>query len=143
MITMTRARAIAPAVLGALLALATPGRAQDRNAVITGKVTSEVGQPIEGANVYINDLSLSVGTTAQGNYTINIPSARVMGQAVNLRVRAFGHQPAVLPIRIVAGSQTFNFTLKQDVNRLSEVVVTGCAVVTSTALSAVRFASRR
>src|SRR5438093_579706 len=125
MITMTRARAIAPAVLGALLALATPGRAQDQNAVITGKVTSEVGQPIEGANVYINDLSLSVGTTAQGNYTINIPSARVMGQAVNLRVRAFGHQPAVLPIRIVAGSQTFNFTLKQDVNRLSEVVVTG------------------
>jgi hypothetical protein len=93
--------------------------------VITGKVTSEAGQPIDQANVYINDLSISVATNAQGAYTITIPAVRVQGQAVNLRVRAIGYQPGVVPIRITAGSQTQNFSLKQDVNRLNEVVVTG------------------
>src|SRR6185503_9900968 len=39
--------------------------------------------------------------------------------------RAFGYQPGVRPVRITEGTQTLDFTLKQDVNRLSEVIVTG------------------
>ena len=58
-------------------------------------------------------------------YTINIPAARVLGQAVNLRVRAVGYGPGAVAIRITAGSQTQDFSLKKDINRLSEVVVTG------------------
>lgn len=123
MTTMHRARAIAAAVSSVLLAL--PAAAQAQNAVITGKVTSEFGQPVEQANVYINDLTISVPTNAQGVYTITIPAARVSGQQLNLRVRAIGYQPGLRPIRITAGSQTQDFTLKQDVNRLNEVVVTG------------------
>src|SRR5512143_2027847 len=123
MTTMHRARAIAAAVSSVLLAL--PAAAQAQNAVITGKVTSEFGQPVEQANVYINDLTISVPTNAQGVYTITIPAARVSGQQLNLRVRAIGYQPGLRPIRITAGSQTQDFTLRQDVNRLNEVVVTG------------------
>ena len=123
MTTMHRARAIAAAMTGLVLAL--PVAAQAQTAVITGKVTSEFGQPIEQANVYINDLTISVPTNAQGVYTITIPAARVSGQQLNLRVRAIGYQPGLRPIRITAGSQTQDFTLKQDVNRLNEVVVTG------------------
>src|SRR5712671_2439042 len=100
--TMHRARATAAALLGGLLALPVAG-AQAQNAVITGKVTSEFGQPVDQANVYINDLSISVGTNAQGVYTITIPGARVTGQAANLRVRAIGYQPGLRPIRITAG----------------------------------------
>src|SRR5215207_80951 len=123
-ITTKRARAIGAALLSLGLALPVAG-AQAQNAVITGKVTSEFGQPVDQANVYINDLAISVGTNAQGAYTITIPAARVTGQQVNLRVRAIGYQPGLRPIRIAAGSQTQDFALKQDINRLNEVVVTG------------------
>ncbi|HET9453774.1 MAG TPA: SusC/RagA family TonB-linked outer membrane protein [Gemmatimonadaceae bacterium] len=121
----TRVRAIVMALFAALVAVATPGQAAAQNAVITGKVTTEFGQAVEGANVFISEMSISVGTNAAGDYTINIPAARVQGQQVNLRVRAFGYQPQVRPVRVTAGSQTFNFSMKQDVNRLAEVVVTG------------------
>jgi TonB-linked SusC/RagA family outer membrane protein len=124
-ITKNRARVFAAALLGALFVAPAAVQAQTQSAVITGKVTSEFGQPIDQANVYINDVSVSVPTNAQGVYTITIAGARVQGQAVNLRVRAIGYQPAVIPIRITAGNQTHDFQLKQDVNRLNEVVVTG------------------
>lgn len=121
----TTARAALLALVTALFALATPRAALAQNAVITGKVTSEVGQPIDRAHVYINDLNISVPTTEQGDYTITIPAARVMGQQVNLRARALGFAPGVRLIRLTAGTQTVNFSMKQDVNRLDEIVVTG------------------
>ena len=65
--------------------------------------------------------------------------ARV-GQAVNLRVRAIGFQPGVCPFGSRRGSQTQNFTLKQDINRLNEVVVTG---VVGEGVGAVEGAVRR
>ncbi|HEU4994254.1 MAG TPA: SusC/RagA family TonB-linked outer membrane protein [Gemmatimonadaceae bacterium] len=120
----TRARAVAIAVVSALLTAAA-GEAQAQQATITGRVLSDFGTALEGANVYISDLAISVGTNAQGNFTITIPEARVQGQQVNLRVRAIGYTPDVRPIRITAGTQTVNFQLKQDVNRLDEIVVTG------------------
>jgi Ca-activated chloride channel homolog len=95
-----------------------------RTAVLTGTVTSETGASIQGANVYINDLGIATLTSAEGTYTITIPAARVQGQLVTLRVRAVGYAPQVRPVRVTDGSQTFNFQLKQDVNRLEEIVVT-------------------
>lgn len=121
----TRARAILVAVAGALIAMGTPTQAEAQGAVITGKVTSEFGSNVEGANIYINDMGISILTNVEGSYTISIPAARVNGQLVNLRVRAVGYQPQVRPVRVNAGTQTFNFVLKQDVNRLDEIVVTG------------------
>src|SRR6185295_6360824 len=140
-ITTKRARTIGAALLGLVLALPVAS-AQAQNAVITGKVTSEFGQPVDQANVYINDLAISVGTNAQGVYTITVPAARVSGQAINLRVRAIGYQPGLRPIKLTAGSQTQDFALKQDVNRLNEVVVTG-TVGEGTERSKVPFAISR
>src|SRR5688572_4421530 len=122
---ITRAHAMVIAVVGVLLALGTPRHAQAQNSVLTGRVTSEFGQAIEGANIYINDLGISILTNTEGSYTINIPAARVNDQLVNLRVRAVGYQPQTRPVRMTAGTQTFNFLLKQDINRLDEIVVTG------------------
>lgn len=122
--TMHRARALGAGIFGLVFAL--PLAAQEgQTAVITGKVTSEFGQPIDQANVYLNELNVSVGTNAQGVYTITIAGARVTGQQVNLRVRAIGYQPGLRPIRVTGGNQTQDFALKQDINRLNEVVVTG------------------
>jgi TonB-linked SusC/RagA family outer membrane protein len=125
MITMNRVRAIAGAVLSVALTMPTTVAAQAQGAVITGKVTAESGQPLQGANVFITELAASVGANNDGVFTINVPSARVMNQQVTVRVRAIGFTPDVRLIRVTPGSQTVNFTLKQDVNRLSEVVVTG------------------
>ena len=123
--TMTRARLSAGALLGVLLAVPLAGRAQAQNSVVTGKVTTEFGQPLEGANVYIAEMTISVGTNANGAYTITVPAARASGQQIVLRVRAFGYLPQARPLRLTGGSQTADFALKQDVNRLQEVVVTG------------------
>ncbi len=121
---LRRLRWTALALLGFLLAVPAT-RAQAQNATITGKVLSESGQALEFANVYLNELSVSVPTNAQGVFSISIPAARVLGQAVNLRVRAVGYVPGVIAIRITPGSQSHDFSLKKDINRLSEVVVTG------------------
>src|SRR5829696_4072291 len=122
-------------IVGALLlaaALAPAATAQAQSAVITGKVSTETGQPIIGANVFITEMTVSVATNQQGMYTITIPAARVNGQTVTVRARTFGYRPAMRPVRVTAGTQTIEFSLQQDVNRLSAVVVTGVTAGTET-----------
>lgn len=140
MITMHRVRVIAATLLSVLLALPA-SKAHAQAAVITGKVSNDFGQPVEAANVQITELSLSAFTTSTGAYTITVPAARVAGQQLNLRVRAIGYQPGIRPITIRAGNQTVDFALKQDINRLNEVVVTGS--VEGTERSKVPFAVGR
>jgi TonB-linked SusC/RagA family outer membrane protein len=122
---MRRAGTFVLALFGMLVVLAPAGAQGQAPLTITGKVTSEFGQPLDGANVLLNELIISVRTNAQGVYTIVVPAARVNGQAVNLRARAIGYSAGVIAIRVTAGNQTHDFALKQDLNRLSEVVVTG------------------
>jgi TonB-linked SusC/RagA family outer membrane protein len=108
-----------------VLAAGVPSRAQAQSATITGRVTSDQGVALPGANVYITELSVSVGTNPQGAYTIVVPAARVSGQTAQLRVRSVGFTPQNKAVTVSPGSQTVNFELKTDVLRLSEVVVTG------------------
>ena len=113
------------AALSLVVVTATQAEAQAQNAVLNGRVTSVHGNPIEYANVYIQELNVSVGTSSSGTYTITIPGARVSGQNVVLRVRAIGHKPATRAVTISAGTQTFDFQLETDATRLSELVITG------------------
>ena len=113
--------------LTAVLALVVmvPAKLFAQSATITGKVTNANGEPLLAANVTIDALTVSQGTNASGQYTIVIPGARVTGQQVMLRVRAIGYAPVAKAITLSAGSQTQDFQLKEDVNKLSQVVVTG------------------
>jgi TonB-linked SusC/RagA family outer membrane protein len=113
------------------LAGAAPVQAQGQSAVITGRVTTPQGQPLQGANVYITELNISVGSNAAGRYTITVPAQRVSGQSVQVRVRSIGYKPIAKPVTIAAGNQTVDFALVEDVNRLDEVVVTGVAAGTA------------
>src|SRR3954464_4290162 len=71
MITMNRVRALAAALLGVVLvAPSANAQAGSGAAVINGTVQSEFGRPLEAANVYITELSISVPTSAEGKYTI-------------------------------------------------------------------------
>jgi TonB-linked SusC/RagA family outer membrane protein len=119
-------RRLGASILGLLLSVGSAEIAQAQNAAtITGRITAEGGQPLFGANITIEALAISVGTNEEGRYTMAIPGARVRGQQVVLRVRSFGYVPDQKTITLEGGSQSHDFTLKQDVNRLSQVVVTG------------------
>ncbi|MBP7549783.1 MAG: SusC/RagA family TonB-linked outer membrane protein [Gemmatimonadaceae bacterium] len=119
-------RRLSASILALLLSLTTAMTASAQaGAVVTGTVKSDAGQPLFGANVTIEALNISVGSGEDGRFTINVPGARIRGQQVVLRARAIGYVPMVKTITLNAGSQTQDFELKQDVNRLSQVVVTG------------------
>lgn len=105
-------------------------QAAAQEAVITGRVNSQQGQPLYGANVYIAEMNISVGANEAGVYRITIPAPRVQGQTVRLRARILGFAPQDTAITISAGTQTVNFTLREDPTRLAEVVVTGVAKAT-------------
>ena len=113
----------------AVLAFVTPSLALAQ-AVITGRVVSDQGQPLGGANVLVPELNMSVGTNQAGAYTITVPAARVTGQSVTVRARAIGFRPSTSPITLSAGTQTVNFNLTKDLTELSAVVVTGVTKAT-------------
>ncbi|MGQ0639772.1 MAG: SusC/RagA family TonB-linked outer membrane protein, partial [Gemmatimonadaceae bacterium] len=100
---------------------------------VSGRVRSEQGQNLQAANVFITELSISTGTNEQGAYRITIPAERVRGQTVSLRVRSIGFAPQQRQITLTSGALTQDFELKLDVNRLSEVVVTGTTGATEKA----------
>jgi TonB-linked SusC/RagA family outer membrane protein len=121
------------AFAGLLLFAGAAVEAQGQAAVITGRVTSDQGQPIAGANVIIPELNVSVGTNQEGRYTITIPAARVANQNVTMRARAIGYVPASINIVVRPEQRTADFALRTDVNRLAEVVVTGVSGATEQA----------
>jgi len=129
----SRFRRLVPLVAAAVLGVVNgaTAQAQGQSAVVTGRVLSNKGQPLFGANVFITEMNISAGTNEAGRYTITIPAERVHGQSAILRVRSIGQKPVSKPILITAGSQVADFTLAEDVNQLEAVVVTGVASATS------------
>src|SRR2546423_13885007 len=79
------------ATLALLVAGARSARAQD--AVIRGTITSDRGEPVAGANVLVEELRMGVLTNATGQFTLQIPGARVRGEPVGARVRGIGLKP--------------------------------------------------
>ncbi len=140
MTQLSRSRRVTRWMAAALFGLfgALPAVAQTQSATIVGRVLTPQGQPLTGANVYITEMNVSVGTNAAGRYTITIPGERVRGQTAMLRIRSIGYKPEARSIRITPGAQTVDFQLAEDVNRLENVVVTG--VATGTAARNVPFA---
>ncbi len=109
----------------ALATLAPLAVQAQQQATLTGRVTDEGGQPLDGATIFIAELNTGGLTNAQGRYSIVIPAARVRGQEVTVQARFIGYTAVSQRITLSGGSIETNFTLKQDVNRLSQVVVTG------------------
>ena len=133
--TMMLRRTRTASVLAAVALAAFPGLALAQGATISGVVKSGQGQVLQAANVRIAELNVSVGTNALGEYRINVAADRVRGQAVTLSARAVGYKPQSRQVTISPGAQDQNFTLMFDVNRVSEVVVTGDRVDTVRSMS--------
>ena len=114
----------------ATVALVGVASAQGQTAVLTGRVLSDQGQPLAGANIAVPELGISVATNQAGSYTITVPAARVTGQGITLRARDQFTSPVTSALRLTGGPQTVDFSLKHDLAQLSAVVVTGVTAAT-------------
>jgi TonB-linked SusC/RagA family outer membrane protein len=119
---LARARVAIGLALATLAPLSVQAQQQ---ATLTGRVTDEGGQPLDGATIFIAELNQGGLTNAQGRYSIVVPAARVRGQEVTIQARFIGYTAESKRITLSGGSIETNFALKQDINRLSQVVVTG------------------
>jgi TonB-linked SusC/RagA family outer membrane protein len=116
----------------ALLGLGSQPVVGQQQATISGRVTSDRGDPLAGATVIINSTNFGGATNASGAYTITISASSARGQTVTLTARALGFKPISRQITLNMGLQEQNFELAADPLRLDELVVTGVSEATST-----------
>jgi len=89
---------------------------------ITGTVTTETGQPVEGAQVSIPSTRNGAVTGADGRYNI----VGVAPGSYQLRVQRIGYAPQTQQVTVGAAEPaTANFQLQAQAASLSEVVVVG------------------
>ena len=87
---------------------------------ITGKVVDPLGESVIGASIHIRETIYATITDIDGNFTLNVPS-NIESNAV-LVVKYLGF----LEVQQTIGNNTnFNITLREDVQKLDEVVVVG------------------
>lgn len=84
---------------------------------ITGRVTSENGEPLEGVTVTVKGTPVATTTNNEGNYRIVIPR-----DGTTLVFTSVGYATQESPI---GSSATINITLKESIRDLDEVVVIG------------------
>src|SRR6185437_3676560 len=92
-----------------------------QQATITGRVTSQAGQPLADARVSLVGTVLSAGTNLDGQYTLRgVPSG-----TVEVRVNRVGFQEVKKAVTVAAGaSASLDFVMQQAVVQLQEIVTT-------------------
>src|SRR6266704_1717704 len=124
-------RRLVPIILSALIALPALLAAQEP-VTITGKVTSDAGQPLAQVEVAIPTMGLCALTKDDGRFVVVVPGARVSGQTVTLVARRLGYRSQTAQVTLSSGGVTHDFVLAANPLQLGEVVVTG-AGTTNTA----------
>lgn len=122
-------RVLASLAVLALASVAASGQQQE--GLITGKVTSDAGSPINGAQVYIDKMNIGTTTKEDGTYRLLIPAARATGQQASLSVKLIGFKPKSVLIALKPGEQTADFVLGAQAVVLQQVVVTGEGIITT------------
>ncbi|MBK1440629.1 TonB-dependent receptor [Parapedobacter sp. ISTM3] len=85
--------------------------------VITGRVTNEQGQPLEGVTVAVKGGKTVVTTTADGYYSVRLPN-----RDQSLLFSIIGYASQELP---VSSDNVINVSLREQVSGLDEVIVVG------------------
>ena len=124
-------RRFIPFILSAFLALPALLAAQEP-VTITGKVTSDAGQPLGQVEVAIPAMGLGALSKDDGRYVVVVPGARVSGQTVTIVARRLGYKSQSAQVTLTAGGVTHDFTLAANPLQLGEVVVTGAGTSTET-----------
>ena len=100
---------------------------QQRDVIITGKVTNAEGEPLPGTNVVLKDYNLGAATDINGNYKFNVPGKFAQGQEVKLTARYIGYHSETETVTLSPGEATVDFTMALDVLEMDAIVVTGVA----------------
>ena len=118
------------AILTILLNLVTFGmplsaaRSQEatQTGSLAGRVTDEQGNPVVGAQVFIQQIGRGAQTRASGDYLLqNSPAG-----THPVRARIIGYRMQTATVTVTAGERTTqDFSLTRDPLSLGEVVVTG------------------
>jgi TonB-linked SusC/RagA family outer membrane protein len=90
--------------------------AQAQTSPVRGKVTSETGSPVEGANILLKNSDKGVATNAKGDFTIDAGSGDV------LLVSATGFTAKEVPVN---GQSTVDVVLRISATDMEQVVVVG------------------
>ena len=116
-----RALFLAALVMAALAGGAADAQAQQTRAV-SGRVNDvDTGEPLVGAQVAVKGM-LGRGTVARddGTFTLQVPA-----QEVVLQIRSIGYPMREVPVPV--GTDAITVTMRKDVFKLEQVVVTGQA----------------
>lgn len=87
---------------------------------VKGTVTSATGETLPGVNVLVKGTDVGTTTDLDGNYTINVPNDDAV-----LVFSFIGYTPQEIK---VGGRATIDVVLQDDVQQLSEVVVTALGI---------------
>lgn len=98
--------------------------AQDE-AVISGQITDEAGEPLPGANVLIQMTNLGAATDINGEYEFTVPASAVRGQEVTMEARFIGYRTKTNKLALTPGSHSMDFQLAVDVLDMDAIIVTG------------------
>src|SRR5947208_1785151 len=124
-------RRLVPIILSALVALPALLAAQEP-VTITGKVTSDAGQPLAQVEVAIPTMGLGGLSKDDGSFVIVVPGARVSGQTVTIVARRLGYKSQTAQLTLTPGGVKHDFTLAANPLQLGEVVVTGAGTTSET-----------
>ncbi len=89
---------------------------------VKGKVMSENGSPLSSANISIEKLGLRTRTDQEGNFDLQVPAGKH-----TIKVRMMGYIMESKEIHVKAAGSAFTFSLKPELNALSEVEVFGAS----------------
>ena len=119
--------------VAALLALAASPRMAfaQGEATLTGKVTSTAGAPVEGAQVFLENMSYGTQTRPDGSYRFNVPAARATGQTARLTVRLQGFKPKSATVTLSPGTINTDFSLESQAVVLQQLIITGEGTITT------------
>ncbi len=105
------------AVLSVLCLLLLPALAFAQDRTLSGTISSPAEGPIPGASIIVKGTQLGTTTDMDGNFTLRVPE-----DAETLLISYIGYKSQEVAI----GNQTtFNITMEEDLQQLSEVVVVG------------------
>jgi len=95
----------------------SPGSEGQKDIVITGKVTSDDGKPLPGANIVVSGTSKGMISRDDGTFEISVPST---SSTIEFSFIGYTRQ------QIKVGSQkVINITMQPDSKMLSELIVVG------------------
>lgn len=123
---LTRAMSAVAVALAIVAGQSSPAMAQ-RSTVITGRVMSEAGAPIEGASVTIPTTRFGTQSKADGSFTL-IVDASVTGTQ-QVMARRIGFRMQQKSVTIVGGAASVDFALAAQASQLTGVTVTALGIL--------------